>query len=68
MTDLEALTALDRGERLDQAKICQLVLRGYVLADEVMSHSASRDVARPRQYRVTLVTPKGKRLLEVARS
>jgi|GEM_PF-6809981 len=62
MTDLKALKAFQSGALLDQPTICQLALRGYVLIEEV----TRQDPTRPREYRVALITTKGKRLLELA--
>jgi hypothetical protein len=64
MTDKQALQAIVRGETLDQEIIKRLWRLGLVKVTDVTDHDT-----RPidsRELMATLITPKGKRLVEAA--
>jgi hypothetical protein len=61
MDDKKALETVQRGETLDQSTIKRLLQRGLIEARDV-THLQSPE----REFLVTFITPKGKKLLEEA--
>jgi hypothetical protein len=61
MDTLEALKAFQRGERPDQATTKQLAAEGYVNVAEVTNNDTP---VGQREFLITSITEKGKRVLE----
>ena len=65
MTDRQALEAIVRGETVDQTTIKRLWVSGLVKVTDVTDHD-TRPIGA-RELMVTLITARGKRLVQAAR-